>query len=151
MKNRKTIFKAFALVACLLCALSGQARELAYAIYTSEDSTLTFYYDSNEYGHTTYPCYMNYDESEPDWHLYGYHNNIVRVVFDPSFANARPTTTSKWFWDMRKLRTIEGMEYLNTSNVTTMLSMFYNCQSLESVDLSHFNTSRVKNMAVMFS
>ena len=122
--KKRILFRTLALMACLLCSLSGKARVLAYAIYTSEDSTLTFYYDANENGHGIYPCYMNYNESEPDWHLYGYYNNIVKVVFDSSFVDARPATTSKWFLDMRKLRTIEGLEYLNTSNVTTMLSMF---------------------------
>jgi hypothetical protein len=39
------LFKAFALVACLLCSMSAVAQE-AYAVYTSEDSTLTFYYDT---------------------------------------------------------------------------------------------------------
>ena len=39
------LFKAFALVACLLCSMSAVAQE-AYVVYTSEDSTLTFYYDT---------------------------------------------------------------------------------------------------------
>ena len=38
-------FKAFALVACFLCSMSAMAQE-AYVVYTSEDSTLTFYYDT---------------------------------------------------------------------------------------------------------
>ncbi|MBQ6167681.1 MAG: hypothetical protein IJK41_09690, partial [Muribaculaceae bacterium] len=46
--NSKLLVRALALVACLLCSMSGQARDLAYAVYTSEDSTLTFYYDGND-------------------------------------------------------------------------------------------------------
>ena len=43
-----------------------------------------------------------------------------------------------------------SLSYLNTSNVTTMQYMFYNCNNLTSLDLSNFNTSSVTNMAYMF-
>jgi len=49
------------------------------------------------------------------------------------------------------LRTIEGLEYFDTSNVTNMASMFSSCRSLTSIDLSNFNTSKVTNMSYMFS
>ena len=39
----------------------------------------------------------------------------------------------------------------DTSNVTNMNDMFYNCGSLSSLDLSHFNTSNVTNMRSMVS
>ena len=39
----------------------------------------------------------------------------------------------------------------DTSNVTSMFSMFYGCRSLTSLDLSNFNTSNVTNMQYMFS
>ncbi|MBQ7204580.1 MAG: BspA family leucine-rich repeat surface protein, partial [Muribaculaceae bacterium] len=45
---------------------------------------------------------------------------------------------------------IEGIEYLNTSEVTNMWRMFGWCSELTSLDLSHFNTSKVTNMAYMF-
>ncbi|MBO4850843.1 MAG: BspA family leucine-rich repeat surface protein [Prevotella sp.] len=76
---------------------------------------------------------------------------VTNVVFDPSFADARPTSTYKWFFGMSNLTTIEGMEYLNTSEVTTMRSMFNKCSSLVTLDLSTFNTSKVTNMAGMFN
>ena len=38
----------------------------------------------------------------------------------------------------------------NTSNVTDMSSMFYDCSSLTSLDLSNFDTSNVTNMSRMF-
>ena len=40
---------------------------------------------------------------------------------------------------------------LDTSNVTTMQSMFYKCKSLTSLDLSGFNTSNVTDMLGMFA
>ena len=39
---------------------------------------------------------------------------------------------------------------INTSNVTSMESMFTGCQSLKSLDLSNFDTSRVESMRSMF-
>ena len=76
---------------------------------------------------------------------------VTKVVFDPSFADVRPTSTYKWFYGMSNLTSIEGMEYLNTSEVTSMQSMFYNCSSLASLDLSHFDTSKVTTMRSMFN
>ena len=38
----------------------------------------------------------------------------------------------------------------DTSGVTKMYYMFYNCTSLQQLDLSNFNTENVKNMSVMF-
>jgi len=38
----------------------------------------------------------------------------------------------------------------NTSKVTAMDSMFYNCSSLASLDLGKFDTSRVNSMSEMF-
>ena len=40
---------------------------------------------------------------------------------------------------------------IDTSNVTTIDSMFYNCSNLTTLDLSNFNTSNVTNMNSMFS
>ena len=47
------------------------------------------------------------------------------------------------------LETID-LTYLDTSQVTSMDSMFYLCSSLTSLDLSNFNTSQVRNMDSMF-
>jgi surface protein len=75
---------------------------------------------------------------------------VTKVVFDPSFAGARPTTTYDWFYGMENLQSITGMSYLNTSEVTDMGSMFTNCKKLTSLDVSHFNTSKVIYMNQMF-
>ena len=44
-----------------------------------------------------------------------------------------------------------SLSYLDTSNVTTMGSMFYNCSNLTSIDVSSFNTSKVTTMNYMFN
>ena len=46
---------------------------------------------------------------------------------------------------------IEGLENLDTSNVTSMYSMFLGCSGLTSLDVSKFDTSNVTYMSGMFS
>ena len=77
-------------------------------------------------------------------------STIIKVIFDTSFADARPIITKAWFDGCEKLTEIQGIENLNTSEVTDMFGMFQNCQSLVSLDLSSFKTSRVTSMAAMF-
>ena len=76
--------------------------------------------------------------------------NIKKVVFDASFANARPTSCCWWFGNCFYLTEIEGIENLNTQNVTDMRDMFTCCYALTSLDVSIFNTQNVKNMNGMF-
>ena len=77
-------------------------------------------------------------------------NNIKKVVFDSSFANARPTNCCFWFVGCKDLIVIEGLEYLNTEKVTSMRSMFASCTNLTSLDVSKFRTQNVTDMYYMF-
>ena len=149
MKNQSLLIRLFALVTAMMCALGMQAQE-AYACYTPENTTLTFYYDWQrwECPGTTYD--LNTASYDTDWMTDGINTYVTKVVFHPWFASARPTTTYSWFYNMRNLQTIEGIEYLNTSEVTNMAHMFGRCTALTSLDLSSFNTSKVTNMIDMF-
>ena len=92
---------------------------------------------------------LNLEASEPGWwstHRY----DIKKVVFDASFANARPTSCYKWFHHCTNLATIEGIENLNTENVTNMHGMFFYCPNLSSLDLTNFSTGNVTDMNAMF-
>ena len=77
-------------------------------------------------------------------------NKITSCVIDPSVADYRPTNLARYFCDQYDLESIEGLEYLNTSNVTDMSEMFEGCSSLKNLNLSNFNTSKVTNMSYMF-
>ena len=128
-------------------------RELeAYAYYTAENTTLTFYYDAIRSTRSGKTYDLNSDDYPPSWYYSsnGIVGNVTQVVFDPSFADARPTRMNNWFSTMSNLLSITGMEYLNTSEVTNMNFMFNKCSKLGSVDLSHFNTSKVTDMKAMF-
>lgn len=52
-------------------------------------------------------------------------------------------------YDMQSLQTIDASK-MDTSKVTNMQGMFRECYGLTSLDLSSFNTRNVTNMAVMF-
>ena len=54
------------------------------------------------------------------------------------------------FSNLARLQTIQGLENLDTSQVTNMREMFEECLDLTNLDVSHFNTSQVTNMAMMF-
>ena len=113
----------------------------AYAVFEGSTGTLTF------------KCSPSKPEGaydlNHDW--YAISKNIKKVVFDASFANARPTSCDYWFDYCPNLTTIEGIEYFNTENVTTMRYMFDSCESLKSLDLTNFNTENVTDMYYMFA
>ena len=92
---------------------------------------------------------LNMGNIDPGW--LDKKSKIEAVVFDASFANARPTNCYRWFYDCKNLTTIEGIEYLNTESVTNMRMMFNNCYPLRSLDLSKLNTANVKDMSYMFN
>ena len=92
---------------------------------------------------------LNVESNNPGWE--DQKGNIKKVVFDASFAIARPTSCCWWFGNCLYLTEIEGIENLNTQNVTDMSEMFTCCYALTSLDLSNFNTERVESMSSMFS
>ena len=75
---------------------------------------------------------------------------IKEIVFDKSFNTYAPTSLNSFFKDLKSLKTITDLEYLNTANVTDMSSMFHSCRYLTELDLSKFNTADVMDMSSMF-
>lgn len=99
------LLKMLTVMACLMCSMSTFAVTRPYVVYTSEDSTMTFYYDDQRGSRPGFAMDLNAEDYDPDWKVYGI-RNIVSVVFDPSFADARPTSTYSWFYEMRPLTSI---------------------------------------------
>ena len=150
----------FALFSFLLATpqrAQAQTRE-AYVAQSEDGTTLTFYYDAlratrtgttwgieetKKEGDDTFPAWARTSQEED--------TTTARVVFDASFRDFRPTTTAKWFYCCEALKQIEGLEYLNTSEVKDMGYMFYDCKALTSLNLKNFNTQNVTNMKGMFS
>ena len=117
----------------------------AYAEFDNATGTLTFRYK----GVKPAGAYdLNVKSNNPGWQAQK--RKIKKVVFDASFANARPTSCCLWFADCFYLTEIEGIENLNTEKVTNMVSMFSGCSALTSLDVSNFNTQNVEDMSIMF-
>ena len=128
-----------------------------YAEFDNATGTLTFRrslskpagaYDLNEGDNT--PEWRREKEPEDGSFVPGVKIDISKVVFDASFANARPTSCYKWFDMCTSLTEIEGIENLHTENVTNMGSMFSGCYVLNPLDVSNFNTQNVEDMSDMF-
>ena len=116
-----------------------------YAEFDNATRTLTFRYK----GVKPAGAYdLNVESNNLGWDAQK--ENIEKVVFDASFANARPTSCYKWFDECFYLTEIKGIENLNTQNVTDMSWMFNCCYALTSLDVSNFNTEKVTNMSNMF-
>ena len=120
----------------------------SYAVYTPDNTTLTFYCDVLRTSHTGTTYDLPTGSNAPGWSATS--SAVTSVVFDASFANARPKSTYRWFSDMGKLTTIDGIGNLNTSQVTVMSEMFYGCTQLGNLDLTSLNTSNVTDMSSVF-
>ena len=93
---------------------------------------------------------------------YQFKNNItdLRCFFEyckeliyldlSNFNTSEVTNMSYMFFECNKLKEIKGINQFNTNNVTNMKQMFGKCYELISLDLSNFNTSKVTNMSYMF-
>ena len=157
MYNGGAIIRRFALFPLMLLMLlllpAGMVAQTnydntsykAYAEFNNSTGTLTFRYDTSK-PEGAYD--LNVGNNKPDW--YSRNDKIKKVIFDASFANARPTSCYSWFRECHNLTHIEGMENLNTEMVTTMEGMFYECNLLTSLDVTNFNTANVTNMSSMF-
>ena len=150
------LFALFGFLLATPLSAQAQTRE-AYVAQSEDETTLTFYYDalrSTRPG-TTWGIGETKKEGDipvPAWA--GTSEEVdtttTRVVFDASFRDFRPTTTAKWFYDCNALKQIEGLEYLNTSEVKDMSGMFSDCRTLTSLDLKNFDTQNITNMRKMF-
>ena len=72
---------------------------------------------------------------------------IEKVVVE---NRIQPKNTGFWFYNCKQLNKIENIGRIDTKDTTNMSSMFENCESLTSLDVSNFNTSNVTNMGNMF-
>ena len=122
--------------------------EVAYGLYIDTENKLAFYQDAKPWCRTGTKYSLNTGTTAPQWNTNA--ANITLVAFAESFSNARPTSTYRWFEGMTNLATIKNLKYLNTSKVTNMNRMFYNCKALTSIDLSGFNTANVTGVNYMF-
>ena len=78
-----------------------------------------------------------------------YKNDANKIVFNNKiklYGQAR-----NLFENWSNVTEIKGLNNVDTTDITDMFKMFYNCTSLKSLELSNFDTSNVTNMQYMFS
>ena len=128
----------------------------AYVHRSTDKTTLTFYYDTlradrngTTWGIRDWDAFFSCPAWAGDFNPRS--TTVLTAVFDASFRDFRPTTTEGWFYELNLLERIEGLEHLNTSQVTSMSGLFWGCGSLTSLDLSRFDTSKVTSMSGLFS
>ena len=117
----------------------------SYVVLNTTDGTLTFKHDTEK---PSDAYSLNYGYNFPGWKNQA--EKIKTVIFDDSFADARPEFCSYWFANCENLTSIIDIENLNTENVKLMMCMFYHCKSLTSLDVSKFDTKNVEDMNGMF-
>ena len=121
-----------------------------YAVLSTDGRTLTFYRDGLRGTRPGTKYDLNVGANNPGWYSDNSCRNVTTVIFDTSFADARPTSTCHWFDGMYRMTRLIGLKYLNTSEVTNMRYMF-GSYSMPTLDLSHFDTGKVTDMSRMFA
>jgi len=80
---------------------------------------------------------------------YKYKSNEKGNIQVKFIFNKLLTSTSYMFYCCSSLQSI-NLSSFNTTNVENMSCMFFKCFSLQSINLSSFNTTNVENMSCMF-
>lgn len=119
----------------------------AFAVFDPSNGVLTFKYEASK---PDGAYSLNEGRTIPMW-VTKHDVAIQKVIFDDSFAKARPVTCMCWFFGCTNLKNIEGINNLNTTEVTDMGAMFRNCSSLTDLDVSGFDTRKVTTMGTMFA
>ena len=76
-------------------------------------------------------------------------NDVDKLISGGSADTSNVTRMDSMFYDCESLTSLD-LRSFNTSKVTKMSNMFYWCSSLTSLDLRSFNTSNVMSMDKMF-
>ena len=119
----------------------------AFAVFDPSNGVLTFKYEASK---PDGAYSLNEGRAVPMW-VTKHDVAIQKVIFDDSFAKARPVTCMCWFFGCTNLKNIEGINNQNTTEVTDMGAMFRNCSSLTDLDVSGFDTRKVTTMGTMFA
>lgn len=140
---------------------AASTEPIARAEYNKTTKVLTFLYNipsATEDENLTVVKFYNKSDN-PKW--FNGENSIfywteeiksaTSVIIEESFKNYAVPTCENMFYKFNNLKSITGLEYLNTTNVKSMRLMFCYCMALTSLDITHLKTNTVTNMFGMFS
>ena len=108
-----------------------------------DNGTMTLYYDKKKSSRSGKVL-----PHKEEWRNYAW--EVTECVIDKSFANLKLKSLSGYFNGFKNLKSIKGLEFLDTSETLNMESMFSGCSSLTSLDVSGFKTDKVTRMDDMF-
>ena len=131
-----------------------------YEVYTEFANRILTYKYGTEWKNST----ATWEIYDPDavTRLGDYYGSIDTVKIDPSMQQANLTSMRYFFYggetntapyeihNLGSLKAIEGMQNLNTSNVTSMFAMCGFCSNLKEIDLSGLDLSSLQNTMGMF-
>ena len=117
-----------------------------YSKFVEASNTLTYYHDAKRLYRDGVKALYNGND---DKRFEAYSDKVFKGVIDESMKDDR--YSGKYlFCGLSKMTQIEGMQFLNTLEVTNMTAMFKDCSSLTSLDLSALNTKNAVYMDEMF-
>ena len=120
--------------------LEPKETELTWDVSEAKDGSVMSYLVQNENDNTKYDLYIQSNGGV-----------IAPVDSIKLFSLYTEIYLGNGCWDgYTALEEIIGLEYLDTSKVTNMSYLFWNCSSLTSLDLSNFDISSVTYMPNMF-
>ena len=162
---RNKIFLLLAL--CLTSVFAAKAaNKEVYTAFDSKTGVLTYYCDDQHEARAAEGKIVEvYDPwNNPDaLRFKDYHDQVKKAVIDKSMHNVGFKSLANLFYggyeiqgnyvisyNLSNMTQISGLENLYTVYVEDMHEMFRDCKSLETLDLSSFNTKKVTDMTRMF-
>jgi len=139
---------------------AASTEPIARAEYNKTTKVLTFLYNipsaTEDENLTVVKFYNKLDN--PKWFNGEYSSfywtqeikSATSVIIEESFKNYAVPTCECMFNEFDNLKSITGLEYLNTTNVKSMRQMFCSCKALTSLDITHLKTNTVTDMFGMF-
>ena len=139
------------------CYLYFSLPATAFAVYSADDTSLTFYKNKDSVtagqqykGKTATEVYTGFEEKDykyvtVPWR--GYRSIITSVVVAEEIS---PKSTAYWFAYFNNSSLTMDLAKLDTSNVTDMSHMF-EYSTVTTLDIGSWDTSNVTDMSFMFS
>ena len=95
--------------------------------------------------------YFKLDESKltSTVEMFSYVKKMTSIYFNSKFGGSSIVDMQGMFYECNSLTSVDLTNF-NTENVQSMANMFYNCYSLNKINISNFDTRKVKSMFSMF-
>ena len=138
----------------MMIGLQAKAEKKVYTEFVESTGTVTYYYDDQMSSRSGIVEEYNLDNNRNRFASCG--AKVTKAVVDKSMKDAPLTSVMLMFSSaesknhLNALKSIEGLENINTANVKSFTSMFKGCKSLTSLDLGSFRTEKATDMSNMF-